>query len=79
MDTWLCTFSVQCDLPNTMSVAEMEAAIAQSLAIRLPALGYSGNVIVTLVATAGNQSVLDQGDNPGYAALGGDPAGVPST
>jgi len=56
--TWLCTFSVQTDLPTTLSVIEMERIIADCLSVRLPALGYAGNVIVSLVATAGGVDVL---------------------
>lgn len=57
--TWLCTFEVKVDLPVTMTPTEMECLIAQCCANNLNGLGFAGNVIVTLTATAGNVSVLD--------------------
>lgn len=58
-DTWLCTFRVSVDLPITMSVWEMENAIAKALSTQLPTQGLNGNCIVTLTATAGNTTVHD--------------------
>ncbi len=57
--TWLCTFEVKVDFPTTLTPREMESVVAQCLAVRLPALGYAGNCVVTLTATAGNASVFD--------------------
>lgn len=64
-DTWLCTFKVSIDLPTTLTPHEMESIVAQCMAVRLTALGYAGNCVVTLVATAGNVSVLDGPDIDG--------------
>lgn len=61
-DHWLCTFEVKVDLPRTLYPGEMEAAIADCLAVRLPALGYHGNCIVTLLWTS-DQSVQTCTDN----------------
>lgn len=58
--TWLCTFEVKIDLPTTLTPWEMEATVAQALAVALPGFGYAGNCIVTLKATAGNVNVLQQ-------------------
>ena len=63
-NTWLCTFEVKVDLPTDMTPHEMEALVAQCLAVRLPALGYAGNCIVSLTATAGNVSVLTMDATP---------------
>lgn len=73
--TWLCTFSVTVDLPVTMSVDEMEAVVAQAAANHLTSLGLPGNVVVQLMATAGNTTVLDSG---AAATIGAGPdAGAP--
>lgn len=56
-NTWLCTFEVKVDFPTDLTPQEMERAVADCLAVRLPALGFAGNCIVTLTATAGNVSV----------------------
>jgi hypothetical protein len=56
--TWLCRFSVLVDMPNTMSINDMEGAIAGALAAALGNLGLPGNVSCTLQATAGGQTLL---------------------
>lgn len=61
-DQCLCAFEVKVDLPRTMFPGEMEAVIADCIAIRLPALGHPGNVIVTLMWTS-DKSVLTETDN----------------
>jgi len=58
---WLCAFEVKVDLPATLFPGEMEAAIADCLAVRLPALGHPGNVIVSLLWTS-DGSVLASDD-----------------
>lgn len=74
--TWLCTFSVTVDLPSTLSIEDMEAIIAQAAANHLTALGYPGNVIVQLMATAGHTTVLATG---GPATIGSGPdTGAPN-
>lgn len=55
--TWLCTFTVMVDLPNTMGVADMEGLIAQAIANDFVSLGLPANVSAQLVATAGNCTV----------------------
>lgn len=57
---WLCKFEVMVDLPRTLFPGEMEAAIADCLAVRLPALGYHGNCIVTLLSTADDGVLMNQ-------------------
>lgn len=62
-DHWLCTFEVKVDLPRTLYPGEMEAAIADCLAVRLPALGFHGNCIVTLLSTADDGVLMNHPGN----------------
>jgi hypothetical protein len=57
--TWLCTFMVLVDMPATMNVADMEGLVAGALARDFSSLGLPANVSAQLVATAGNQTVLN--------------------
>lgn len=56
--TWLCQFSVLVDFPDTMSINDMEGAVAFALAQYLGPTGLPANVSVQLIATAGNQTVM---------------------
>lgn len=60
---WLCKFEVMVDLPSTLYPGEMEAAIADCLAVRLPALGFHGNCIVTLLSTADDGVLMNHPGN----------------
>lgn len=62
-DHWLCKFEVMVDLPRTLYPGEMEAAVADCLAVRLPALGFHGNCIVTLLSTADDGVLMNQVGN----------------
>jgi len=55
--TWLCTLTVQIDMPQSMSGTDTESVIAQWIATAANAIGLPGNVSVTLLATQGNVTV----------------------
>lgn len=60
--TWLCQFSVLVDLPTTMQTNDMEGAVAFAIAQYFNSIGLPGNVIVQLMANAGNQTVATHGN-----------------
>jgi hypothetical protein len=74
--TWLCTLTVQVDLPANLSVNELEGIVAGSVAKDLYSLGLPANVSVKLTATQGNATLLNPTDQ--LAATPGQPSQGPS-